>query len=363
MRMPFLRPVLFVLFPLLLVTLLPGPLLAAKFMVRTDPKTYNIQCYRVKNVKVRFRTKQNTDKLYSWNLQVWYQAPNTSTWTYVPGLSQYTLLSNTSNPYVYGFDAVWTPTNPAGLRQGGKIGFKVPSSWDVDGYPFYFENVYIAPNNTASSSCWVAAQRTADYDLGYCVINEADTAATVHLVLYGDQDACGDYVQIIDCLANASPLDSIDVILAAGEEYCGTVFNVPIADKYAGVVACSIVNTAEPLYADTLAWYEHYGLIEPIVGVETGPEVGFALDAVAPNPSTRGSAIVFHLPRAAPVRLTVLDVAGREVACLADGWQAAGRHEVVWTAAAGAAAVGPGRYFVRLESAGRTLAREVTILR
>jgi hypothetical protein len=44
----------------------------------------------------------------------------------------------------------------------------------------------------------------------------------------------------------------------------------------------------------------------------------------------------------------VLDVSGRRIATLLDGWQAAGHHEVVWRPAAGAAGV----YFARLSAAG-----------
>jgi TRAP-type uncharacterized transport system substrate-binding protein len=43
--------------------------------------------------------------------------------------------------------------------------------------------------------------------------------------------------------------------------------------------------------------------------------------------------IPFTLSAAQPTRVEVFDLAGRRVALLADGWRAAGSHEVVFTAA------------------------------
>lgn len=55
----------------------------------------------------------------------------------------------------------------------------------------------------------------------------------------------------------------------------------------------------------------------------------------------------FSLPSGGHARLTVVDLAGRVVATLADGPFTAGEHQARWTAAAP-----PGVYFARLDAPG-----------
>ena len=71
---------------------------------------------------------------------------------------------------------------------------------------------------------------------------------------------------------------------------------------------------------------------------------GLAL-SVSPNPARGSIALSFSLPVASRVRLTLLDVSGREVARPLDRELAAGPHQVAWPTAGA-----PGIYFARLES-------------
>jgi len=75
----------------------------------------------------------------------------------------------------------------------------------------------------------------------------------------------------------------------------------------------------------------------------------FSLAQNAPNPFSDGTQIGFTLPERSHVRLTVFDVAGREIVSLADGAWDAGVHTVRWSgqSRAGSAARG-GVYFVRI---------------
>jgi len=88
----------------------------------------------------------------------------------------------------------------------------------------------------------------------------------------------------------------------------------------------------------------------------------FELAPPAPNPGRGDIAIGFALPREARVRLTVLDLQGREVSVLADGVLPAGQHVRSWNddtqhlAAAGI-------YFVRLAADGRTWVRRMVRVR
>jgi hypothetical protein len=95
------------------------------------------------------------------------------------------------------------------------------------------------------------------------------------------------------------------------------------------------------------------------VGPEPTPD-GVEL-SVVPSPSHGVSRIGFSVPHQARVRISVVDVAGRTVATLADGVFEAGRHEATWNARAGAAHTPAGLYFVRFDSLGRTTTRKVIL--
>ncbi len=86
----------------------------------------------------------------------------------------------------------------------------------------------------------------------------------------------------------------------------------------------------------------------------------FALTSVSPSPSRDVTRITFNLAHDAKIRVSILDIAGRRVAVLADGMRTAGPHEVTWAVSHGAA---PGLYFVRYEWPGKQAVRRVTVIR
>lgn len=85
----------------------------------------------------------------------------------------------------------------------------------------------------------------------------------------------------------------------------------------------------------------------------------FALEPIAPNPARGAAPVRFAMPRGGDVRVSVLDVMGREVRVLADGAFAAGRHSVTLESAT----LPPGLFFVRVQSGGASLTRRVAIVR
>ena len=97
------------------------------------------------------------------------------------------------------------------------------------------------------------------------------------------------------------------------------------------------------------------------VGVEEGPAGSLALDPVAPNPTHGRARFGVTLPAPAAFRLTILDIGGREVVVLANGFQAAGRRELEWDGRARGGVTPAGLYFVRLEAMGRVLTRRFTL--
>lgn len=94
---------------------------------------------------------------------------------------------------------------------------------------------------------------------------------------------------------------------------------------------------------------------------ETAEPTGFTLDGAYPNPFNSSMAISFTLESASDVRLTVLDINGREVAQLANGRVSAGSHSV--TLNANEIGISGGVYFVRLTSNGVSLTQKVVYLK
>ena len=84
----------------------------------------------------------------------------------------------------------------------------------------------------------------------------------------------------------------------------------------------------------------------------------FALAAPAPSPAVGRSLVRFAVPTITQVRITVLDVQGREVAVLADGMREPGRY----TAALEATSLHPGIYFVRMQAGSTKLSRRVVVI-
>ncbi len=94
-------------------------------------------------------------------------------------------------------------------------------------------------------------------------------------------------------------------------------------------------------------------------GTATGTPLTLAAWA-APNPSTREVALRYSVPMASDrVRLTIYDLAGREVARPVDESKAAGAYEARWDARRARAA--PQIYLYRLEALGHTITGRFTL--
>ncbi len=111
-----------------------------------------------------------------------------------------------------------------------------------------------------------------------------------------------------------------------------------------------------------------YGIcLPPATTVSAGgPQpVAPVLDlALRPHPVTAMARISLELPRAARVRLDVIDAAGRQVGRLLDAPMPAGRGSVDWDVRdARGRRVAPGVYFLRLEADGAVRTAKAVVLR
>ncbi len=98
--------------------------------------------------------------------------------------------------------------------------------------------------------------------------------------------------------------------------------------------------------------------VVPVAGEEDASAAeGLSLGAAVPNPSTSQAAFSVTLDAAQSVRLSVVDVLGREVAVAADGARGAG----TFTERVDTAALPSGVYVARLTADGRIVARRFTV--
>ena len=91
---------------------------------------------------------------------------------------------------------------------------------------------------------------------------------------------------------------------------------------------------------------------------------GLALEVPSPNPSFTGSAVAFSLDRSGPVRLRIVDVAGRVLRILEKGTLGKGRHVARWDGRTDdGRQVAPGLYLVELRSQQRVATQKLVLSR
>ena len=107
-----------------------------------------------------------------------------------------------------------------------------------------------------------------------------------------------------------------------------------------------------------------FEIADHVTGVAgEAPVTAFALGAVRPNPSNGAVQFVYQLPRDAVVRLSIVDVQGREIALIAGGATGMGRHAAVWTGTTPGGQAPRGLYFVRFAAGGKVFTRRFALIR
>ena len=111
--------------------------------------------------------------------------------------------------------------------------------------------------------------------------------------------------------------------------------------------------------------YGPFGMpIEPLIPDETGLSGRTVLGRALPNPFNPRTTISFGLAQTMTVRLTVFDVAGRQVRTLVEGEQSAGVHHVEWDGRDDAGhALGTGVYFTKMRAGSYQSQQRMTLLK
>jgi FlgD Ig-like domain/PKD domain len=166
----------------------------------------------------------------------------------------------------------------------------------------------------------------------------------------GTSDSDGDGLILQWALQSGPPGPPL-VYAAANEESLVTVvptpgnyaFTLTATDGIATTTASAVLIVGDPL------------------SVDAAPPVAFALGPPRPSPSAGPVALEFAVPRAAQVRLRVMDVQGRAVRTLAAGPYEAGRHVVTWDGLSSQGRARAGLYFVWLQTPERSFVQRLVI--
>jgi hypothetical protein len=265
----------------------------------------------------------------------------------------------------------------------------------------------VQDEETAFGGLWFAADEKpgdADAGLAYspvfaaCATNKlifeawlcASSPLTVRLNVLADWSQDGDWNDVVACGSGATAtcapewaVKNAPILLQPG---CNTILTPGFtAGPSTGPSWLRLTLTADPV-PDDFPWAGSEHVPGPQPGVPGGTFAGgetedypvaivsstavastpSALDGlapIAPNPARGPSRVQFGLPERGPARLAVYDLAGRQVRLLADGFRAAGPHDVTWDGRDDdGAPVRPGVYFVHLTWAGRSQSRALVRL-
>jgi hypothetical protein len=171
-------------------------------------------------------------------------------------------------------------------------------------------------------------------------------------------DAAGiDHVVLLLSRTGAGgAFDTLATGLANSPPYDWPVTGPTTSDAFLRVVALDVFGNEGADLSDAAF------SIGAATGVEGGTPVAFALQPVMPNPARGNAVIRYALPRTASIRLTVVDLQGREIAVLAQGTREAGTFQAQWNGATPTGRAGAGVYFVRFQTPERSFARRFVLV-
>ena len=163
------------------------------------------------------------------------------------------------------------------------------------------------------------------------------------------------------------PARFASLAMERAEAEAGPWSEIQAARHDEGERTVAVDATAEPAKS---YWYRLVGrtasgsssVFGPVQGRAAAP-AQFALSPVWPNPSQGAFNTRFTLPRAASIRLSVLDIQGREVQVLAQGPMSAGRYQATWDGRTGQGRVPEGIYFLTYVTPTAKLTQRVVIAR
>ncbi|MEO5989703.1 MAG: Ser-Thr-rich GPI-anchored membrane family protein [Candidatus Eisenbacteria bacterium] len=167
-------------------------------------------------------------------------------------------------------------------------------------------------------------------------------------------------VSAVDLLLSTSgaagPFSAITTGIANAGTYAWTVAGPATSNAFLKVVAHDAAgNSGEDVSDAAFA-------IASTTAADVTAVTAFSLAPVTPNPTRGAGRVEFALPRTAEVRVSVVDLMGREVMVLTEATYEAGRHSVSF-AGTRSGMLNAGLYFVQMRVSGQTFNRRFAVTR
>jgi hypothetical protein len=135
--------------------------------------------------------------------------------------------------------------------------------------------------------------------------------------------------------------------------------NTSSTPVYSALIKVEAKDDAGQIGSDTSdAPFAIYG--NWLLGVGDVPRE-FSLSGAWPNPSHGQLSLSLALPKASPLRLSIVDLQGREVAVIADGTFQPGRYSLKWDGRTNHGSAAAGVYFARYVSPEQKLVRRFVL--
>ena len=249
--------------------------------------------------------------------------------------------------------------NPPGITAGTNRGGGATFAWQKRVRPGILRSFTqrILPEGTPVFP--VGGIRVSTYDSsanGTWSITTSNDESKIYMLVDGRYSG-STFAQKIDS-AGSRRWDSTDVLISSHQ--LGDYKSV--SDGAGGVVIVGIDQTDYCIRAQQCSRNGHLG--EVLTSVGDHPEVnslplGFVLYQNFPNPFNPATSIRYELQNGDKAKIDVLDLLGRQIRVLVDGYQSKGRHEVVLVADG----LASGMYFYRLSTSKGTQVRKLLILK
>jgi hypothetical protein len=227
----------------------------------------------------------------------------------------------------------------------------------VAGIPYVFLDGFAAPQG------WSQLYREEPWGL-YSRIDGKDSLLLPYTLALGTQVGRGMVTAIGDTTINGSIRKRIAVhqLLDSLYDHLTWVEAISMTTRYHGRLGYGLS------YCDTLRAANICGAVFGTLGLNDPPAVAppdVVLQQNYPNPFSSSTTISFHVAARAPVRVTVHDALGRQVATLADEVMEAGERRLRFDARAaqGGAALLPGIYTCRVGIGNAMSARSMIVVR
>lgn len=254
-----------------------------------------------------------------------------------------------------GFET-WAAGEPAGWTTQNYAGYYVPMTQSTNAhsgfsalqgavvsyftylYPPYVSTGFPVSQRYATLTGWYTSSPVGGDSLyGWVIMYKS--GSPIGFAIFGNTGTQGAYVKFTA---------TVGYILSGTPDSCAIWF---------GMTGPSANPTN--FHAGSMFTLDDLSLSGTATGVATpaAQPLTFALNQNFPNPFNPSTLIRYQLPGAGPVRLTVYDILGREVATLVDGTQQQGAHEARFDGGG----LSSGVYLYRLQTAGFVQQRKMIL--